>query len=355
MAEVFEHMDTNERHGVRISGPAASTLAVAHCIVGGARTLTNPAVHGTLIRNGIAAAALGASAPRSRDVFIVLLGEGTEKATPAGRGGKPHLGSTLAAWVNTTFSPRVLRFVGDSSCTNPLVAAEQLPCCSPESNPSQRPPKALQFFWIAHAMKEVLSYERAHDFRYDWVTRLRPDLVVLEPFPALRLLPTSRVYVTAKDGATTWDVLHLVPRALLPAFVSSLSDAFVPHSVDGTVFFGSTGVRLGYGWGCEYGAPETLLTRQWQRTGLPFAHFPFAVTLASKGRFQCDRLAPDRRRPHVATRPLGWVKEADNERDEADPSRVWGSWNGTVISRAEWCWLVSKEHAARVVARGSSM
>ena len=49
-------------------------LAIAHVIVGDARSFTDNATHGSLLINGVQAAALGANGGRQADVFLRLVG-----------------------------------------------------------------------------------------------------------------------------------------------------------------------------------------------------------------------------------------------------------------------------------------
>ena len=115
----------------------------------------------------------------------------------------------------------------------------------------------------------VRARERAVGRPYDWVVRVRPDLVLLEPLPVLANLAPTRLYVAAKTFTTSniWDVLFLVPRALIADFGASFA-----------------AVRDA----CHSEALETQLRDEWRTRGVPYQAYPFAATLLrNEGHLDC--------------------------------------------------------------------
>ena len=119
-----------------------------------------------------------------------------------------------------------------SDCTSPLLKplCRNLTLAQHDQRRHPRTRARVQFFWITHCFNAVVAYEQLSAISYDFVVRLRPDLVVLAPLPPLASLPLDAV-IYATKAAQPWDALYLIPRHLLLRFAEALSRALEPASI----------------------------------------------------------------------------------------------------------------------------
>ena len=327
-----------------------SRISIAHTIVGEPRTFANAAAHLSLLVNGVQAAALGGRGGRLHDVFI--------RFTTMPYNATPELSKAVALLRPVAIYSGSLR----ATCSHPR-ARERLACCGKLSShgvETTYPAGALQYFWLREAFRMVKRYEKEHRFEYTWVTRLRPDVVLLEPLPALRLLPPQRIYLQMTERGEIWDIIMLIPRSLLDPLSSALIDAFQTKA---SCMFESSPERL---------LRKQLLAKAWARAnkrkagdlpqqssdpnipvgrpGIPFSVHPFAATIlreynildchrfASKAseaegtRMDHDGFEHHRRNVKVHPMPLtamnsSWgYEKRPNSTDKTEES-VWSHWH----------------------------
>ncbi|KAJ1456980.1 hypothetical protein M885DRAFT_615894 [Pelagophyceae sp. CCMP2097] len=283
---------------------------IAVCIVGGLRTFANPNVYTTLLVNGVHALQRGGA---TADAFLVLLDDGAPASNIYGPSAEAQFrrkldfrDEALIERAIAAFAPVRVERVAAAGCENAGVAAA-VKCCA--LNVTARHPSAqLQNYWVDYVLQNVLDYEKFHDLRYDWVARFRPDLVVLEPLPAVLSLAKRRFYLASKTWthANVWDAIYLVPRgrytAVFDAFRSSL------HHV--------------YGDACAHEWGERQLEAVWRKQGAAYQAFPFAVALLrGSGDVECSYLRDS---------SLSVFRSAHS------------SVNGTAVDHAAWCRAVSQ-------------
>ena len=183
-------------------------LRLALCVSGQARDLPTYIVHWhALVQENIVKAA---SARAHADFFLLLSDLDTDSASFEHL--RQHLRPVLAIASRT------------SDCSSPLLE----PLCRnlSEREQDQRYSPGIrarvQYYWIASCFEHVELYERISLTKYDYVIRLRPDVHVLEPMPAIGSLDTDAVYYTMKNHQA-WDTFYLVPRRHLRSFATALT------------------------------------------------------------------------------------------------------------------------------------
>ena len=107
--------------------------------------------------------------------------------------------------------------VRDPSCKNPRARA-RVNCCGLKKMRWHVAVGPLMQFWIDECFEAVTQYERSQKVKFDWVTRIRPDVACAGPLPSLQSLDTSFLHAVAKENQCFWDTLFLIPRHLLSRF-----------------------------------------------------------------------------------------------------------------------------------------
>ena len=217
----------------------------------------------------------------------------------------------------------------------------------------------------------VLRYERKFGFQYDWITRLRPDLLLLEPMPAFRTLSPQRIYLQQKQDGHIWDVIFVVPRRYFEPFVEAMMDGYDKSS---------NGKPKDVGFSCRgiiQDVPEAVLLQQLRLKELAWQVYPFtAVPLRANqpmaamigGKYyrvaDCGRFESDPKSPEAVTlfldgpykgvslpQPVG--PSVLNARFEGEKASVWGRnilpnatlgayRSGPLLTHKEYCEAVSR-------------
>jgi hypothetical protein len=156
----------------------------AHCIAGSARTLWSPKAHETIQHNFIEA--LGGY----YNTFMYIYSEDTKAVYAKFNDGSPPV------------SVGILRSAIDVLQPTKLVIAPEKPMdtyssvvagCSVYNG--QKSNILGQVDTLRDVFSLVEEYEAEHHMRFDWVTRIRPDLIVLQPVTPWCFLDTQYYYV----------------------------------------------------------------------------------------------------------------------------------------------------------------
>jgi len=201
---------------------ATSTLRVAHCVTGAARRLAMPAAQ-ALLRDTVIEGLGG-------EASVFLLVHGTDDTYNGRRRGEKRKQTAGAVGAVDGFnesigrregrSSRALAFgevVRDSSCKNPRARAG-VNCCGLRGMRWHVSVGPLMHFWIDECFARVAAYEETHKRRFDWVTRIRPDLACAGALPNLETLDATAVHALAKENRCMWDTLFLIPRGYFDSF-----------------------------------------------------------------------------------------------------------------------------------------
>ena len=194
--------------------PARSTAVhVALCVIGAVRTLLLPPVLESL-RVQIAAAAQAARV----DTFVALSESDRLSALMAQQLLHP-------VWMIAEMQHE-LQNVGAGTPHNICAKAPRLlrQACLDVHQPSSGPVAhgRLQFWWIARCLAAVQQYEQLGAISYDFVVRVRPDIVYFNPLPPLHSLSAYHVHTTFKTNGELFDVLFVVPQRLREAFMKAV-------------------------------------------------------------------------------------------------------------------------------------
>ena len=180
------------------------TQRVAFVVAGGLRTFANANAHRSLFWHGLRA--LGGSVEA---IFVVSTDHGWHSDGRDFLRRSHHADRAKIRDAIAAFDPVHVEVHSNADCSNETIA-RRIACC-PAGNPDSRVPQTyprLQAYWLAASLDVVRARERAVGRPYDWVARVRPDLVLLEPLPVLANLAPTRLYVAAKTFTTSniWDV-----------------------------------------------------------------------------------------------------------------------------------------------------
>ena len=216
---------------------------IALMFTGAPRTLTQLGVMTSHVVNVIDA--LSAGGTDVIDVFFHL-NNGTADGVHASQNQrrvsqKPFTQEMLDRLINLT-SPVEVVLHTDSSCSGLDGRIANHSCCTHAWPPTDKPwlHNFLQFAFVRESYRRVKQYEEAHNIKYDWFVRTRPDVACFEPMPAARSLSTRRIYLLTKErelGGNTNDYIFVVPSILSFSFfeeqIMTLFETNCPKGISG--------------------------------------------------------------------------------------------------------------------------
>jgi hypothetical protein len=132
---------------------------------------------------------------------------------------------------------RVESFVSPATVENICIGATPLlkKACEDTRQTTKLAHGRLQLWWVARCLMAVQSYEQLAASSYDFVVKVRPDVVYLKPLPPLRSLDPNYVHFVRKNNNELFDVIFVVPRRHKEGFLRAITQTMTSPQVAGNM------------------------------------------------------------------------------------------------------------------------